>query len=108
MNQVYVKTDAQERVIDISSDAYLTDTTGWTQVDEGDGDRYRNAQGNYQDGPMRDEAGRPRYKLADGAVVERTAEELAGDAVPEACPTEAERLDALEAAMLELAMGGDA
>ena len=78
-------------VTDINSNAFLTDTTGWVQIDEGDGDRYMHAQGNYLPKPLTDEQGRYRYKLVDGAVVERTPEELAADELPAPQPTLAER-----------------
>lgn len=113
MNQVYVKTDAQGRVVDINSDAYLPDPAGWTQVDEGDGDRYRHAQANYLPGPLTDAQGRYRYKLDEGDVVERTAEELAAEVLPEIGPTDIEilktRVDAGEDAILflmDMNMGG--
>ena len=52
------------------------------------------------------------YKVIDNVKILMTAEELAeleamGQAQPPISPTEAERLSALEAAMLELMMGGD-
>ena len=51
------------------------------------------------------------YKVIDNVKILMTAEELAeleamGQAQPPISPTEAERLSALEAAMLELMMGG--
>ena len=52
MNRVYALPDAQGRVTAVDSDANLSDPTGWTQVDQGDGDRYRHAQGNYLPGPL--------------------------------------------------------
>ena len=45
----------------------------------------------------------PKYKLLNGAVTERTAEEIASDS---AMPTNSERLTAVEAAVLETALGG--
>ena len=51
------------------------------------------------------------YKVIDNVKILMTAEELAeleamGQAQPPISPPEAERLSALEAAMLELMMGG--
>jgi len=94
-------------VVAINSDVFLTDTNGWVQIDEGDGDRYMHAQGNYLPKPLMDEQGRYRYKLVDGAVVERTPEELAADAMPACMPSDAERLAAVEAAVLDLVLGGE-
>lgn len=76
---VYIRVDDAGRVVGINSSAFLTDTDGWVQIDQGHGDRYHHAQGNYLPGPLMDERGVYRYKLADGAVVERTQEEMDGD-----------------------------
>lgn len=62
----------------INSDAFLPDTTGWIQIDEGSGDRYHHAQGHYFDKPLIMQ-GIYQYKLVDGVIVERTAEEIAAD-----------------------------
>ena len=99
--RVYVKTDDKNRVTAISSEIFISDTTGWTEIDRGDGDRYVHAQGNYFPKPLTDENGVYRYKYADGIVWERTAEEMAADICEPlpAPPTNAE----LAAAIAELA-----
>lgn len=79
MNKVYVKQDNQGRVIQVNSDAFLQDKEGWTQIDEGEGDRYHHAQGNYLEDGLTTEQGIYRYKLVDGKVIERTAEEIQAD-----------------------------
>ena len=99
--RVYIKTDDKNRVIAVNSEIFISDTTGWTEIDRGDGDRYVHAQGNYFPKPLTDDNGVYRYKYADDIVSERTAEEMAGD-IPEpitAPPTNAE----LAAAIAELA-----
>ena len=94
--KVYVRNDDAGRVIDVNSSAFIVDTTGWTKIDEGSGDRYHHAQGNYLPGPVFDERGIPRYKLVDGEVVERTPVEMDGEYVPPvAQPTAEELLAAL-------------
>ena len=100
MNKVYVLCDAQSLITAINSNAFLRDAKGWLQIDEGDGDRYMHAQGNYLPKPLMDMQGRYRYKLVDGAVVERMQEELAADAMPasEPTPTIEQRTAALETA----------
>jgi len=90
MSKVYIKIQ-NGLITAINSSEFLSDTTGWVKIDEGNGDRYRHAQGNYLPGPLIDEQGRYRYKLVDGAVVERTAEELAADVLPAPEPSLAER-----------------
>ena len=99
--RVYIKTDDKNRVTSINSEIFISDTTGWTEIDRGDGDRYIHAQGNYFPKPLTDENGVYRYKYADGIVSERTAEEMAEDipAPVPAPPTNAE----LAAAIAELA-----
>lgn len=76
---VLVRTDEQDRIIAINSSAFVTDVDGWVQIDEGDGDRYHHAQGNYLPMPLTDDRGVYRYKLADGHAVERTQAEMDGD-----------------------------
>ncbi len=101
---VYVRVDDAGRITAINSDAFLPDTTGWTRIDEGYGDRYHHAQGNYLPGPLLDERGIPRFRLADGRAVERTQAEMDADYTPPApILTAEERMDQIEAAMMELA-----
>ena len=96
MYRVYVLADDSSRIIGVNSDAFLADTVGWTQIDEGTGDRYHHAQGNYLPKSLYDARGIPRYKLVDGQVVERTQEEIEADYVPpEVDPTAEELLAAL-------------
>lgn len=99
--KVFIKTDENNRITAINSEVFISDTTGWTEIDRGDGDRYVHAQGNYFPKPLMDENGVYRYKYTDGIVSERTAEEMAGDipAPVPAPPTNAE----LAAAIAELA-----
>ena len=76
---VLVRTDEQNRIIAINSSAFVADVDGWVQIDEGNGDRYHHAQGNYLPMPLTDDRGVYRYKLADGHAVERTQAEMDGD-----------------------------
>lgn len=84
---VLVRTDEQNRIIAINSSAFVDDTSGWVQIDEGDGDRYHHAQGNYLPLPLTDDRGVYRYKLADGHAVERTQAEMDGDYTARPVPT---------------------
>lgn len=76
--KVLVQTDDAGRVTAINSDAFVSGD-GWTQIDEGEGDRYRHAQNNYLLKPLTDERGVYRYKLVDGLVVQRTQAEMDAD-----------------------------
>ena len=78
-SRVYVQTDSDSRVLRLEGEYSLpADLTGWTKIDEGYGDRFSLAQSHYLDKPLYDGAV-PRYKLVDGKVVERTAEEIETD-----------------------------
>ena len=95
--KVLVRVDDAGRVVEINSDAFITDTGGWTEIDSGFSDRHHHAQGNYLPGPLMDERGICRYKLVDGKPVERTQEEMDSDYTPpEQKPTTEQRVDALE------------
>ena len=97
--KVLIRADAAGRVVAINSSAFITDTDGWVEIDSGYGDRCHHAQGNYLPGPLMDERGVYRYKLDDGAVVERTPEEMDADWVePEPA---ADPMAAFDAAYLE-------
>ena len=74
---VYVKLDSSGYITAINSSAFLNDTTDWVQVDEGYGDKYHHAQGNYFPQSVVTEGGAYRYKMVYGKVVECTAEEIA-------------------------------
>lgn len=116
---VYIQTDSSSRIIAINSSAFLSDTEGWTPIDDGAGDRYHHAQGNYLPKPLYEERGIPVYKYVDGEVVERSQEEIDADyhepipqpsetdiALVELAALEAEnaaRLDEQDAALVELA-----
>lgn len=95
---VYVKTNNNSHITAVHSSAFLPDAIGWVQIDSGYGDKYHHAQGNYFPLPIIDERGIFRYKLVDGAVVERSVEEMDADWVPpDERPTTEKRVDALEA-----------
>lgn len=72
---VLARTDEQNRITEINSSAFVADANGWTKIDEGWGDKYHHAQGNYLPKPLMDERGVYRYKLEEGQAMERTQEE---------------------------------
>lgn len=74
---VYVKTNSDGYITAVNSSAFLTDTTGWVEIDRGYGDKYHHAQGNYFPHPIITEGGAYRYMLVEGKSVECTAEEIA-------------------------------
>ena len=72
---VYAKTDDRNVITAINSSAFLPDTSSWTEIDEGEGDKYHHAQNNYLSAGLTDENGIFNYKLTDGKPVLRTSEE---------------------------------
>jgi hypothetical protein len=104
---VYVKANTDGYITAVNSSAFLTDTTGWTEIDSGYGDKYHHAQGNYFPLPIITEGGAYQYKLADGAAVECTDAEISEQEAantPEAQPTQ---LDVIEAQVVYTAMMTD-
>lgn len=78
-SRVYVLTDAESRILRLEGEYSLpADLDGWTKIDEGNGDKYALAQSHYLDKPLYDGAVL-RYKLVDGKVEERSAEEIEAD-----------------------------
>ena len=73
--KVYIKTNEQNVITDINSSIFLNNIEGYIQVDEGSGDKYAHAQGNYLDKSLVDESGRFNYKFENGQILELTEEE---------------------------------
>ena len=73
---VYIKTNDSGYITAVNSSAFLPDTTGWTEIDSGYGDKYHHAQGNYFPEPIYTMGGAYRYKLVEGNPVECTPEEI--------------------------------
>ena len=96
--QVYVKINDKRRIVAVDSSGFLADPSGWVQIDEGSGDRYYLAQGNYFEKPLTDDRGVYRYALdEDDKSYELTQEEMDADYVePEAQLTQEERIAVLE------------
>jgi hypothetical protein len=74
---VYVKPNDLGFITAVNSSEFLSDTTGWVEIDSGYGDKYHNAQGNYFSEPIFTDGGAYRYKLVGGKPVECTPEEIA-------------------------------
>ena len=73
--KVFAKLDENNIITAINSSAFLPNTTGWTEIDEGVGDRYHHAQGNYLPKGLVDGNGSYNYRYVDGELIERTEEE---------------------------------
>lgn len=73
---VYVKSNSNSYITEVNSSAFLTDLTGWEEIDRGYGDKYHHAQGNYFEKPIMTMGGAYQYKKVDGKAVECTPEEI--------------------------------
>lgn len=73
---VYVKPNDADYITAVNSSAFLTDTTGWVEIDSGYGDKYHHAQGNYFPEPIFTDGGAYRYKMVNGMMTACTAEEI--------------------------------
>lgn len=99
--RVFIKTDSQDRITAVNSEIFISDLSGWTEIDSGDGDRFVHAQGNYLPKSVIDDNGIYRYKYVNGEISERSADEMAAD-MPEDTPVPPSNAE-LAAAIAELA-----
>ncbi len=70
MAKVYIKTDENNYVVSIGSNVFLTNLTDFFKIDEGVGDKYAHAQGQYLEKGLTDSQGRYNYKWVDETLVE--------------------------------------
>lgn len=75
--KVYVRTDECGVITAIDSSAFLTDISGWIEIDAGVSDKYHHAQNHYLPAGLTDENGIYNYKLIDGKPELRTEEDKA-------------------------------
>lgn len=105
--RVYIKIDSENRVTAVNSEIFISDNSGWVEIDNGDGDRFAHAQGNYLPKPITDENGVYRYKFENGAICERSEGEMAADIpAPEPAPPTNAELAAAIAELAEVICGG--
>lgn len=107
--EVYVKVDEKNRIISVNSSAFLTDFDGWIKIDEGFGDKYHHAQGNYfPDSLFEFEYMIPKYEYVDGVARTRSEVEIEADIAEiknvEPAPTQ---LDIIEAQVTYTALMTD-
>lgn len=96
---VYAKPNSNGYIVAVNSSAFLSDTSGWVEIDSGYGDKCHHAQGNYFPEPISTDGGAYRYKLVKDKPVECTAEEIAEQEVANvstSTPTQEERIATLE------------
>ena len=97
---VYIKTDSNSNITDINSDVFINDTDGWIKIDEGIGDKYTHAQGNYLSNGLTTENGIYRYKYIDNKVIEKTYEEIQNETENNNNETEISDAELIQAEML--------
>lgn len=103
--KVYIKTDDNNLVTAINSSAFLSDTTGWTELDEGTGDKYHHAQGNYLPKGLMTDDGIYQYKYEGGELQERTPEEIQAERDARPPAPEIMTLEEITAALNALTKG---
>lgn len=126
---VYIKLNENHFITAVNSSTFITDPENWVAIDEGFGDKYRHAQGNYFPKPIMDNRGLYRYvmeestydiyaderplihqfgnedKTRDFSIYERTQAEMDADYVePTHIPSQ---LDIIEAQVTYTAMMTD-
>lgn len=75
--KVYVKVDENGYIYDVNSSAFLSDVTGWTEIDRGYGDKYHHAQNHYFEKPIITINGAYQYRKEGSKVNECSSEEIA-------------------------------
>lgn len=106
MITVYIKTNTDGCIVSIDSSIFVADTTGWTAIDEGEGDRYAHAQNGYLDKPVMDEYGRYNYRYVDDKVEEIPEEDKPPIPEPVPAPPTNEELAAAIAEIADIITGG--
>lgn len=68
--KVYIKIDDDNNIIAINSDAFIEseDIKNWIYIDEGTGDKYYHAQGNYFENSIYTNEGISKYSLVNGKL----------------------------------------
>lgn len=79
MYTVYVRVDANNIIVDINSDFFIKDFSGWIPIERGNGIAFMHAQNNYLLNPLRDFNGSANYKMVNGKITERGEEEKKTD-----------------------------
>lgn len=73
--KVYAKLDENNNIININSSIFLDNVENYICIDEGYGDRYAHAQGNYLEGGLFDDTGKFNYKYIENKIIKLSDEE---------------------------------
>lgn len=113
--KVYIELDDKNNIVEVESTAFYQEQElidkGFIFVDEGSGNTYGHAQPYYLKTkfgkPKYDNEGRPNFKYEDGQIVEIEEKDKEPIPSPSVAPSQEERLQALESAMLDMILGGN-
>ena len=98
-------------ITSINSNIFLSEEemSTMTEIDQGQGDKYAHAQGQYLEKGLVDEQGRYNYKFVEGKVIEVAEEDKPTIEEPKALPTEQDKINAqlmLQIAQLKAQLNG--
>lgn len=65
---VYVRVNENNEIVEVNSNIFIKDLTGWIKIDEGFGDKYAHAQSQYFEKLLINENGTYNYKYQNEKV----------------------------------------
>lgn len=60
---VYVRVNENREIVEVNSNIFIKDLTGWIKIDEGFGDKFAHAQSQYFEKPLINNEGKYNYKI---------------------------------------------
>lgn len=66
--KVYAKVNDKNEIVNVDSDVFLQDVSGWIYIGEGYGDKYAHAQTQYFDRPIKTSDGKYSYTIVGNTV----------------------------------------
>lgn len=86
---VYIRINDIGMIQEVNSEIFIKDFSNWIKIDEGFGDKYAHAQGNYFPKSIYNDNGTHTYILEDNIIRETTKEEQQAelDAMPKPEPS---------------------
>lgn len=96
MYKVYIELNSDNDITSINSELFLSqeEKANMNLIDEGEGDKYVHAQGQYLEKGLIDEHGRYNYKFAEGKIVEISEDEKSEIVQPEQQATAQDKIEA--------------
>ena len=101
---VYVKPNSSGYITAVNSSAFLSDTTGWVEIDSGYGDKYHHAQGNYFNKPIMTMSGAYQYKLVEDKILKCMPDEITTQEEANKSVETPSQLDVIESKVSYIAM----